>query len=92
MKDDKSSPADQPKAAHGTPSEVSWDGGAGRQPYANQGEEEAEEAGGGDEFPAGDRGELSGRTHEQLEAVRKTAWSDDVEQHQQHNDQDRNAE
>jgi hypothetical protein len=59
------------KALHGTPSEVSWDGGAGRQPYANQGEEEAEQPGGGDEFPAGDRGELSGRNLEQLDEVRK---------------------
>lgn len=59
------------KARHGTPSEVSWDGGAGRQPYANQGEEEAEETGGGDEFPGGDRGELSGRNLEQLDEVRK---------------------
>lgn len=67
-------PATKPgsgKAQHGTPSEVSWDGGAGRQPYANQGEEEAEQTGGGDEFPAGDRGELSGRNLEQLDEVRK---------------------
>jgi hypothetical protein len=32
---------------------------------------EAEQTGGGDEFPAGDRGELSGRNLEQQEAVRK---------------------
>lgn len=92
MNDDQSNVPGKPKAAHGTPSEVSWDGGTGRQPYANQGEEEAGEAGGGDEFPAGDRGELSGRTLEQLDAVRKKAWSEDVEQHQQHNNQQRNAE
>ncbi len=59
-----------PKAEHGTPSEVSWDGGKGRQPYANQGAEEAAETGGG-EYPAGDRGDLSGRNLDQLDQVRK---------------------
>ncbi|RYF66698.1 MAG: hypothetical protein EOO29_38305 [Comamonadaceae bacterium] len=63
--------ADKPRARHGTPSEVSWDQGAGRQPYANQGDQEAEVTGGGDEFPGGDRGELSGRNLEQLDEVRK---------------------
>jgi hypothetical protein len=58
------------KAEHGTPSEVSWDDGAGRQPYANQGPEEAEQTGGG-EFSEGDRGKLSGRNLEQLEQVKK---------------------
>jgi len=58
------------KAEHGTPSEVSWDGGAGRQPYANQGPEEAEQTSGG-EVAVGDRGELSGRNLEQLDQVRK---------------------
>jgi hypothetical protein len=63
-------PPKQDKAQHGTPSEVSWDDGAGRQPYANQGPEEAGPAGGG-EVGEGDRGELSGRNQEQLEQVRK---------------------
>ena len=71
MNDDTTGKAAGPKASHGTPSEVSWDGGTGRQPYANQGPEEAEQTGGGDEFPAGDRGELSGRNLEQQDAVRK---------------------
>ena len=71
MSDHPRDKANKPKAGHGTPSEVSWDGGAGRQPYANQGAEEAEQTSGGDEFPAGDRGELSGRNQEQLEEVRK---------------------
>jgi hypothetical protein len=57
------------KAEHGAPSEVTWESGKGRQPYANQ------EAGGagshGGEFAEGDRGELSGRNQEQLEQVRK---------------------
>jgi hypothetical protein len=67
-------PAPQEKtthAEHGTPSEVSWDGGAGRQPYANQGPEEAEPATGSDGVEDGDRGERSGRTVEQLEQVKK---------------------
>jgi hypothetical protein len=65
------SPPESGKAEHGTPSEVSWDDGAGRQPYANQGPQEAEETGGGDEFSEGDRGELSGRNLDQLEQVKK---------------------
>ena len=60
-----------PKASHGPRNEVSWDGGSGRQPYANQGGEEAGEPEGGDEFAEGDRGELSGRNLEQLEQVKK---------------------
>lgn len=58
------------KAEHGKPSEVSWNSGAGHQPYANQGEEEVPPATGG-EFTEGDRGELSGRNLEQLEEARK---------------------
>ncbi|HXD39916.1 MAG TPA: hypothetical protein VN649_05100 [Ramlibacter sp.] len=67
------SPSERPKAGkaeHGTPSEVSWDDGAGRQPYANQGPEEAEPAFGG-QAQEGDRGEWSGNNLEQLEQVRK---------------------
>ncbi len=59
------------KALHGVPSEVTWNGGAGRQPYANQGEQEGGEPRGGDEFAEGNRGELSGRNLEQLEQARK---------------------
>jgi hypothetical protein len=70
MSNDPAGHGGRPKAEHGTPSEVSWNGGTGRQPYANQGPEEAGETGGG-EFPAGDRGELSGRNQEQLDQVRK---------------------
>jgi hypothetical protein len=58
------------KADHGAPSEVTWDGGAGRQPYSNQGLEEAEESGGGN-VSEGDRSELSGRNLEQLEQVKR---------------------
>lgn len=70
MSDNPTDKDNRPRGKHGTPSEVSWDGGAGRQPYANQGSEEADETGGG-KFPGGDRGELSGRNLEQLDAVRK---------------------
>jgi hypothetical protein len=58
------------KGEHGTPTEVSWDDGAGRQPYANQGPQEAGRTPGG-EVSEGDRGELSGRNREQFEQVRK---------------------
>ncbi len=59
------------KAEHGAPSEVTWDGGAGRQPYSNQDSEEAEEPGAGGVFSEGDRSELSGRNLEQLEQVKR---------------------
>jgi hypothetical protein len=58
-------------AAHGYRNEVSWDGGKGYQPYTNQ-EEVAN--GGTDAMPSvegGDRGELSGRNLEQLEAAKQ---------------------
>lgn len=58
------------QAQHGDRTEVNWDQGKGRQPYANQGQEEAGPSGGG-EFEAGDRGDLSGRNLEQLEQVKK---------------------
>jgi hypothetical protein len=59
------------KAEHGAKSEVTWNDGKGRQPYANQGAQEARGTAGGDEFAEGDRGDLSGRNLEQLEQVRK---------------------
>ena len=58
------------RGLHGARTEVSGKGGKGRQPYANQGSEEAGPAT-GDEFEAGDRGDLSGRTQEQDEQVRR---------------------
>ena len=71
MSDTPSSKRPRPKAEHGKPSEVSWNQGAGRQPYANQGPERAAEPGGSGEVGEGDRGELSGRNLEQLEQVKK---------------------
>lgn len=60
----------KPPAAHGGRTEVNWDGGKGRQRYANRGEDEAPPAG-GPEAEAGDRGDASGRNLEQLEQVKK---------------------
>ena len=69
---DPSAPQPGDKADHGAKSEVTWNGGAGRQPYANRGEREAEEPNApDDEVAEGDRGELSGRNLEQLAEVRK---------------------
>jgi hypothetical protein len=60
------------KAAHGPRNEVSWEGGSGRQPYANQGETESEAAvPGAEEVAEGNRGELSGRNREQLDEARR---------------------
>ena len=57
-------------AKHGYRNEVSWDGGRGRQPYANQGSEEQ----GTDAAPeaeAGNRGDASGRNLQQLEEAKE---------------------
>ena len=61
------------RAKHGARSEVTWEGGSGRQPYSNRGEEEAAEPNApDDEVPEGDRGDRSGRNLDQLaEAKRK---------------------
>ena len=59
------------KAQHGPRNEVSWEGGSGRQPYGNQGKEEAAEPQMGDHVAEGNRGELSGRNLEQLEEARR---------------------
>ncbi|MFY7913606.1 MAG: hypothetical protein ACOVPA_02960 [Rubrivivax sp.] len=59
------------RAGHGYANEVRWQGGLGRQPYANRGEEEAREPNLGDEFEAGDRGEHSGNTLEQMRQLRQ---------------------
>jgi hypothetical protein len=71
MTNEKTGGPTPPKAGHGARSEVNWDGGAGRQPYSNQGRDEGAEPNGGDEFSEGDRGELSGRNLEQLEEAKR---------------------
>jgi len=63
--------ANASEARHGAPSEVTWEDGAGRQPYTNQDAPDDGEPAAAGEFSEGDRGELSGRNLEQLEQVRK---------------------
>ena len=58
------------RAKHGYRNEVSWDGGKGRQPYSNQGDEEQGPAT-ARETEAGDRGPASGRNIEQLEQLQR---------------------
>lgn len=63
--------ADRAKAEHGATSEVTWDGGQGRQPYGNQEEAPQGEPAATHEPAEGDRGAASGRNLEQLEQVRR---------------------
>ena len=56
-------------AKHGYRSEVSWDGGRGRQPYTNQEEEVGSGAAG--EFEGGDAGDTAGRNLQDLEDVKR---------------------
>ena len=60
--------ANDGRAQHGYRNEVTWDGGKGRQPYTNQGEEEQGPAA-AREAEGGSRGDASGRTIEQLEEL-----------------------
>ncbi len=59
------------KAQHGAPSEVTWDGGLGRQPYDNQEQPPGTAPAGAHEAPEGDRGDASGRNLDQLEQVKR---------------------
>lgn len=69
------SPGEEPstagQAAHGFRNEVSWDGGEGRQPYSNQGDEETPSPAAYEESPEGNRGDKSGVTLDHLDAVKK---------------------
>ena len=58
----------QPRAEHGDRSEVSWDGGRGRQPYTNQ--EEALGPATAKEYEGGNAGDTAGRNIEQLDQVK----------------------
>jgi hypothetical protein len=58
------------RAAHGYRNEVSWEGGKGRQPYTNQGDEELGPAT-AREYEAGDAGDAAGRNAEQLDEVKR---------------------
>ncbi|MEJ8840211.1 hypothetical protein [Ramlibacter sp. AN1133] len=62
-------PDQEGRAKHGYRNEVSWDGGKGRQPYANREEEQGPAA--AHETEAGNRGAASGRNQEDLEALRR---------------------
>jgi hypothetical protein len=59
------------RAKHGYRNEVSWEGGKGRQPYSNQGEEEQGPATAG-EYEGGNAGAHAVRNVEQFEAVKGT--------------------
>lgn len=58
-------------AKHGPRNEVTWEGGSGRQPYANQGAQETTESD-NREVAEGNRGDESGRNIEQLDKARGT--------------------
>lgn len=58
------------QARHGYRNEVSWDGGRGRQPYTNQGEEE-QRPDTAPETEGGNRGDASGRNIQDLEALKR---------------------
>jgi hypothetical protein len=63
---------DPTQAKHGPRSEVTWEGGSGRQPYANRGNEEAAEPNAGDdEVAEGNRSDRSGVNHDQLAEARR---------------------
>lgn len=64
-------PPDEGRAPHGPRSEVNWEGGSGRQPYANQGDEETTESDNHD-VAEGNRREESGRNIEQLDKAKGT--------------------
>lgn len=58
------------RARHGYRNEVSWDGGKGRQPYANQ-EDGQQGPATAHETEGGNRGSASGRNSEQLEQIQR---------------------
>lgn len=70
---DRKGPAsqgDEGRAKHGYRNEVSWEGGSGRQPYTNQGDQEQGPAT-AHETEAGNRGAASGQNLQQLEEVKR---------------------
>jgi hypothetical protein len=62
---------DPGRAKHGPRNEVTWEGGSGRQPYANQGSQETTESD-NREVEEGNRGDESGRNLDQLEKSKGT--------------------
>lgn len=63
---------DEGRAAHGYRNEVTWDGGKGRQPYANRGEDEQEASGAAGEYEGGNAGAHAARNVQQYDAVKGT--------------------
>ena len=60
------------QAKHGARSEITWEGGSGRQPYSNRGKEEAAEPNApDDEVAEGNRGDRSGRNVDQLDEAKR---------------------
>jgi hypothetical protein len=91
------------QAAHGYRNEVSWDGGEGGQPYANQGQEEQDPAAAA-EVEGGDLGPVAGNNVAQFDAVKgkpgqpapepprlPATGSDHVEEHQGEHHHERDA-
>lgn len=66
----KAPPEGDVRAGHGYRNEVSWDGGRGRQPYANQGAEEIPPDTAG-EVEAGDAGPIAGNNIEELRQLKE---------------------
>jgi len=60
-----------PRAEHGAPSEVTWEGGQGRQPYANREDAPVETGSGAHETEEGNQGELAGNNARQLDEVKR---------------------
>lgn len=63
-------PPEPNHAQHGYRNEVTWEGGSGRQPYANQGRRETPGPGAAIEVEEGNRREQSGENLAQSEAVK----------------------
>ena len=69
---DASTGEPQPKSEPGHHSDVTWDGGAGDQPYANRGKADAPDVGAAQDVPAGNRGEHSAQTVDQADQAAGT--------------------
>ena len=63
----------QEKAPHGPQTEVTWEGGEGRQPYANQGTQPQQGPAAAAEAEGGNRGAHSGVQQRQDEDVKRGA-------------------
>ena len=66
-------PDEAGKARHGYRNELNWEGGSGRQPYANQGRRETPSPGAAAEVAAGNRGDRSAENLDQVADARRKA-------------------